>query len=442
MPPASGMARPRRPVAGEGRKLPISGLSIRPPVRYTVYINHPWGSSKVMSQHAEFGRIGRYHLQNESYGIAAFFFHRALLYDTTDGNAWNGFILSIGLMRRENDMQTALARYALQEGVPYDKDLMTFAMMSFQQSPFALAAWIRALSDKSGIPEPEKETLVKIADEMDEVNRKLTEEHGEQKLRAQGMFRLEEYAARPMELDMVAKEPTETVYKQIESWLGDPQTALSGVRLLCMIPDLRSEKMLRRVCRNERMDGKTVTQALLALRWLGVRGNARLQKKGQAYIINLDNPQPELTITVPNVFRPALDRMKLWMAKQQGFVAVEAYEEFASTDDPALPPELAEQVEKADIPGPLQEVVHTLIRAAYDLNYPQVPTEIEGARKWSGAFLLLAKDYTEGIGEKWNYGEPEKDEMVIRHYNWLLTGTPDFYKTVHATRRLRAQLGI
>ncbi len=85
----------------------------------------------------------------------------------------------------------------------------------------------------------------------------------------------------------------------------------------------------------------------------------------------------------------------------------------------------------------LQEVVHTLIRAAYDKYYPLVPT-IKGTRQWSAAFLMLMKDYVEGIGEEWPYGEPERDETAVGHRNWLLSGSPDYYDSIKAAGRLRA----
>jgi hypothetical protein len=206
-----------------------------------------------------------------------------------------------------------------------------------------------------------------------------------------------------------------------------------------MIPDPRSEKLLRRVCRNEDLNGKVITQALLALRWLGMRGNVKIHKMGEPYVVDLSNPQPELTISVPSAYKPALDRMKLWIAKAQGAVTQEEYESHASTDNPEMPAELAEKMAKAEIPAQLQEVVHTVIRAAYDQYYPFVPT-IRETRQWSNAFLMIMKEYAEGTGEGWPYGELENDEEAKFHRNWLLSASPDFHASIEAIRKIRESM--
>lgn len=391
-----------------------------------------------MSQTGDLGGMGRHYLQADSYGAAAFCFYRAVLEDRSNANAWNGLVLAMSLMRREYDAQTVLARFALEQQLPYDKDMVTFAMMMLQNSPIALSQWVRAMTRRFGVGAQEKQTFAEMADDLENAYNDLITQHGEEALKAQGMLTLEEFAGRRIELDLLLTESIDTIYQQIQLWLEHPDTVLSGVRLLCMLPDQRSEKLLRRVCRNEEQDGKVRTHALLALRWLGVRGNARIHKMGESFVINLDDPKPELTVSVPAAYKPALDRMKLWMAKQQGVVTSEEYEAHAATDEPELPETLNEKLSAADIPGPYQEVVHALIRAAYDQYYPLVPT-LKGHRQWSIAFLLLMKEYVAGIGEKWTYGEPERDETALLHRNWLLSASPDFYESIENIKQLRSQ---
>lgn len=393
-----------------------------------------------MNPFGDFGSMGRFYLENDSYGAAAFSFYRAVAQENTNANAWNGLIMAFSLMRREEDAQTALARFALQEGLPFDKNLVTFAMMMFQRSPLALAQWFRAMTKRFGLGSQDRENYAQLADEMEQGYRKLEEHQGEGLLKLQGMFSLEEFAGRTTELDWLSKEPIDSVYKQIQLWLEEgTDKALTAVRLLCMIPDPRSEKLLRRVCRNEDVNGKVITQALLSLRWLGVRGNIKIHKMGEPFVINLDDPTPELTISVPAAFKPALDRMKLWMAKEQGVVANEDYERHAATDEPELPPELAEKLAEADIPATLQEVVHTLIRAAYDHYYPFVPT-VQESRQWSSAFLMLMKQYAVGVGDQWPYGEPEADDTALLHRNWLLSASPDFQASIEAAGKFRTSI--
>lgn len=393
------------------------------------------GANIWMSQ---FGDLGRQYLQAESYGAAAFCFYRAIVENQENGNAWNGLVLALSLMRKEYDVQTVLARFAMQKGVAYDKDMISFALMMWRQSPGAMAEWLRRMLTRGGLSAEEKQALTQMAEELEQSYRDLVERYGEELLKRQGILSLSEYADRRIELDWLMAEPLDNVFEQVKVWLEqDAESVLTAVRLLCMVPDPRSEKLLRRVCRNEEIDPKARTHALLALRWLGVRGNVKLNKFEESFVINLDDPKPELTVSVPEAYKPALDRMKLWIAMKKGFVTPEQYERHASTDEKELPAELAAKVEEADIPGVLQEVVHTLIRAAYDKYYPLVPT-IKGTRQWSAAFLMLMKDYVEGIGEEWPYGEPERDETAVGHRNWLLSGSPDYYDSIKAAGRLRA----
>ncbi|NOU94476.1 HEAT repeat domain-containing protein [Paenibacillus sp. LMG 31456] len=387
-----------------------------------------------MSQ--DMGGLGRHYLQEDSYGASAFCFYRAILENNSNGNAWNGLVLAMSLMRKEYDAQTILARFALQQQLPYDKDMVTFALMMFQNSPQALAQWVRSMSVRFGASPEERQTFVKMAEDLDNAYNGLLAEHGEETLKSQGMLSLEEFANRRIELDWLLTESVDSIFALAQVWLEDPEMVLSGVRLLCMLPDPRSERMLRRVCRNEQVDGKVRTHALLALRWLGVRGNVRIHKMEESFVINLDDPKPELTVSVPASYKPALDRMKLWLAKEQGVVTQEEYEQHASTDEPELPEALAEKLENADIPGVLQEVVHAVIRAAYDQYYPLVPHN-RGARSWSNAFVMLIKDYSEGIGQGWPYGEPEKDDTAVLHRNWMLSASPDFYTQIAEARKLR-----
>ncbi|GCL72009.1 hypothetical protein PN4B1_19140 [Paenibacillus naphthalenovorans] len=387
---------------------------------------------------SQFGDLGRQYLQAESYGAAAFCFYRAIVENQENGNAWNGLVLALSLMRKEYDVQTILARFAMQQGVAYDKDMISFALMMWRQSPGAMAEWLRRMLTRGGLSAEEKQALTQMAEELEQSYRDLVERYGEELLKRQGILSLSEYADRRIELDWLMAEPLDNVFEQVKVWLEqDAESVLTAVRLLCMVPDPRSEKLLRRVCRNEEIDPKARTHALLALRWLGVRGNVKLNKFEESFVINLDDPKPELTVSVPEAYKPALDRMKLWIAMKKGFVTPEQYERHASTDEKELPAELAAKVEEADIPGVLQEVVHTLIRAAYDKYYPLVPT-IKGTRQWSAAFLMLMKDYVEGIGEEWPYGEPERDETAVGHRNWLLSGSPDYYDSIKAAGRLRA----
>lgn len=385
-----------------------------------------------MSQ--DFSGLGRRHLQNDSYGMAAFCFYRAIRQQPADGSAWNGLVLALSLMRKEADTQTILARYAQQPQLPYDKQLAPSAFMMFRNHPQAMAGWARSMVGRPGASSQEQQAYAAMADDVEAQYRKLAEERGEEALKNEGMLTLEAFAERKIELDLVFQGAADALFAQAEAWLQNESTVLTAVRTLCLLPDPRSERLLRRVCRDESIPGKMRTQALLALRWLGVRGKVRLHKLGESFVIDLDAPEPELTISVPAAYKPALERMRLWMAKEQGAITAEEYEPFAATEEKELPTALAEKVKAADLPGLLQEVVHTVIRSAYDEYYPMVPA-VSGYRSWSNAFLLVMKEYVEASGGSWKYGTVEQDETAVLHRNWLLSATPDFHEQIAAGRR-------
>ncbi|WP_309119945.1 HEAT repeat domain-containing protein [Paenibacillus sp.] len=378
--------------------------------------------------------VGRRHLQNDSYGVAAFCMYRAIQEQPANPGAWNGLVLALSLMRREHDTQTILARYALQPQLPYDKQMVPIAFMMFRNSPPAMVGWTRAIANRPGVSPQERQSFEAMASDIEESYRKMAEERGEDVLKSQGMLTLEEFAARVIELDLALKGAADALFAQAEEWLKDESTVLSAVRMLCLLPDPRSERLLRRVCRDEGIPGKMRTHALLALRWLGVRGNVRLQKMGESFVVDLNAPKPELTISVPASYKPALDRMLLWMAKELGAVTAEEYERFAASEEKEMPEALAAKVKAADLPGILQEVVHTVIRSAYDEYYPLVPA-VKEYRSWSNAFLIIMKEYVEGSGGSWSYGPLEQDDTAVLHRNWLLSATPDFHEQISAARK-------
>lgn len=384
-----------------------------------------------MSSYEEYTRLGRDYLQIESYGASAFCFFRALKEEPVNNNAWNGIILSLSLMRKESDATTMLARYALQKDVHFDKELVTVAMMLWQNNPGAMAEWVREMIQKPGMSDSDKDIFVQIAEDLEKAKENLVKEYGDEALKAQGIVSLAEFASRPTELDLLFESKLDDLYAQINVWLENEETTLYAVRFLSLVPDPRSEKLLRRVCRNENVSAKTRTHALLALRWLGVRGNVKLNKFNEGFTVDLDDPQPELTVSVPASYQPALQRMKVWIAKEKGLVTTEEYEAFASNDQAELTEELNAKIEEAEVPTILQEVAHALIRAAYDQYYPLVPT-VNGYRQWAAAFLMLMKEYAVGVGAGWPFGEPEQEETAIRHRNWLLSASPDFQEQIAA----------
>jgi NAD-specific glutamate dehydrogenase len=163
-----------------------------------------------MSQ--DFSGLGRRHLQNESYGIAAFCFYRAIRQQPADGSAWNGLVLALSLMRKEVDTQTILARYALQRELPYDKQLVPGAFMMFRNHPQAMAGWARSMVGRPGVSPQERQSFGGMAEDIEESYRKLEAERGEEALKREGMLTLEEFAGRVIELDLVFQGAADSLF--------------------------------------------------------------------------------------------------------------------------------------------------------------------------------------------------------------------------------------
>jgi hypothetical protein len=305
--------------------------------------------------------------------------------------------------------------------------MLSFAMMLWQHNPLALAQWLEAVVQMKGILPQDKQALTELTADLHKGYQDFVNQYGEDSEQVKAMQSLQELANRTTELDWLYGQPIDQVYEAIKPWLEDDELVMTGIRMLCMLPDPRSEKLLRRIARSDEAESKAKTQSLIALRWLGIRGNAKINKFSESFTINLDNPQPELTISVPLAFKPALDRMKLWLAKEQGILTIEEYEEYASDDSLQLTEAMSEKLNASDFPSIWQEVVHALIRAAYDKYYPLVPT-VTGFRDWSAAFLMLIQEYATGTGQGWAYGNPEQIETAVQHKNWLLSGSPEFYQ--------------
>lgn len=381
----------------------------------------------------DFGSLGRQYMKDESYGAAAFCFYREVLEHRDSVNAWNGLVLSLSLMRKEHETQSLLARHAFRETAPYDRTMISFALMLWQNNPRALSEWARLTAEKPGIDDEAKTNLRGLAEDAAASWAQLASEHGEEKLVKQGMISLSDFAARRLELDWIFDEEPVKVYEHAKQWTEDPEMALSGIRLLSVLPDPRSERLLRRACRNQAISPKARTHAALALRWMGVRGNVRLEKLGESFIVNLDEPNPELTVSVPEAYKPVLDRMKLLLAVLAGKVSAAEAEPYIASDEAISKEELDSLLGGLEIPVLYQEAVHVLIRAAYDHYYPLVP-KIHGTKDWAEALLSLMQEYAQGIGEDWPYGHIELSPVALGHKKWLLSASPDFYEGIAGIR--------
>ncbi len=110
-----------------------------------------------------------------------FCLYRAILENKENASAWNGLILALTFMRKEYDVQTVLARFALQPQLPYDPDMISFAMMMWQNNPRALGEWMAAVSRMRGTGE-HKAMLTGLEADLKKAYGDLVEQHGEETL--------------------------------------------------------------------------------------------------------------------------------------------------------------------------------------------------------------------------------------------------------------------
>lgn len=369
-------------------------------------------------------------MQSEAYGAAAHYFYKAIMLDEEHLGAWVGLAASVGLMSDYYEMQAVLARYVLKK-LPFQEELIPLALISFKNNPRALAEWLRLTSQSKGITKRRKQDLFSKAAQLESIYREMVEEYGLEELEDEGMISLEEISETDLELDWMLEETVDEILNSLQEWIETPQLAALGIGMIRYYPHLRSERILRRFCRNEENDPRLKTRALLALRWLGVQGNVRVEKFGMSYIVNLDKPMPELTAEFPDVFWHVSDWIELWIAVEEGIIDQDQFARW-SREPQKYRDEIDETVDSEEIPDILVNVTETMLQNVYLYYYPDIPNEPD-PEEWGTAVLDLLREWEDATGDGWKYRKPVMDSRMENRKSYILAATPDYYQQLSAT---------
>ncbi|WP_010272828.1 hypothetical protein [Paenibacillus senegalensis] len=353
------------------------------------------------------------HINRGALGAASNLFYRTMLLDSNHYKSWVSLIFCLGIMKDTPAQQVLLARYALRP-LPYVKDLIGSALKAYRYQPHALAEWLKIYSEK---PECDnKEALETIIADIEQMLARNEEQNSQEK--KPPILSIEEISKKKIYLDWIAEKKSEEIFNLVEPMLERPEQMLAGLQILTFFPGLRGEKMLRRVCRNEEASNKAKTRALINLHWHGVKGNAKMTKFGDSFVVNLEKPEPRLEAVLPKGFQALIDWVVVWLAKEQG-IATEEDLQAATAGSAAISASLRQQID-ATLPPVIQASAESILRETYLHYYPRIPPIVNEIEEWGAAILHILEAFSRNWGQPWKYQVPELNNSATVKREWLL----------------------
>ncbi|PTX55003.1 hypothetical protein C8P63_12325 [Melghirimyces profundicolus] len=362
-------------------------------------------------------------LEEGIYGRAAYRFYVAILNDPRHPDSWLGLATALESMQSE-DRQTVLARYALQDA-PFLDDIIPLGVTAFSHNPRALSEWLQEVGRKPSIPKKDRQIIGELREDIQKPYQRMVEEEGSEALEMMGMLPLETVAEQEIVLDWLLDAPEEDIVKHVQSLLEDEDFQAEALDAAPFFTHPPMEKLLRRFCRNQNASAKLKTRALLALRWIGVEGNVKLNKFGDSFVVNLDDPL--LDNQLPKRFYQVMDWASLWLASQKHMIEEDVLDRCAENLD-LLEEEYEQQIEAVQLEAFDLDIAETILRCAFFHHYPQIPSIQSDVKAWAMAFLSIMQEGTEGSGDEWPYACQELHVTARMHKEWILKGTPDFYE--------------
>lgn len=352
------------------------------------------------------------HINKGALGSASNLFYRTMLLDPGHYKSWVSLIFCLGIMKESAAQQVLLARYAVRP-LPYVKDLIGSALKAYRYNPPALAEWLTLYSEK---PECDnKEALDAIIADIQQMLARNEEQNQQENKPAQS---IEEIAKKRIYLDWITEKKQDEIFNLIEPMLEQPEQIQAGLQILTFFPGLRGEKMLRRICRSEQATNKAKTRALINLHWHGVKGNAKMIKFGDSFVVNLEKPEPKLEAILPKGFQALIDWVMVWLAKEKGLATQEELQ--ALVDGTAgISPELRQKLDSG-FPPVIQASTESILRETYLHYYPRIPPIINELEDWGAALLQILQAFSRNWGEPWTYQLPELNNASLLKREWLL----------------------
>lgn len=355
--------------------------------------------------------------ENIALGAEAYRCFMAIKSNKANESAWVGLAMALQNMGQTRELQVVLARHALLK-LPYQSYIGALAIVAFGDHPVALSEWLRIMTKSPGLNEQSKTMLALMAKEM-----KQTMEHLEQNREAltrEFGRTLEDFSKQTLSLDLLLDKSLEEAISYVEGFLAHETLAIAAVRELGFFPSPRSEKLLRRMCRNEQTNPKIQTQAILSLCWLGAEGNAKLVKFGESHLISLNKSGLPLNMALPKPLQRVFRRMEAWFALKQGLISQEQYDASPLQE---LPKDAA-----AALPSSVISIGNILLREASLHYYPVFP-EMDDPHVWAQALIRILQEIEVSEGAEWTYPEPDSSPAIEAANQWLLQANPSLLDT-------------
>lgn len=350
--------------------------------------------------------------EKKALGAAAYRHYVGILNNMSDVNAWTGLALALHSMGQTRELQAVLARHALRK-LPYDSYIGVMAIAAFKYHPVAMTEWLRLMSKAPALTAKQKEMLNLMSKEMKQVLDHLNQ--NEQALANEFSTGLEAISNQPIGLDLLLDKSLDEAISYVEGFLSHETLSIAAVRELGFFPSPRSEKLLRRMCRDEQTNPKIQTQAVLSLNWLGAEGNVKLVKFGETHLISLSQPGMPVNMALPKPLLRVYRRMQAWFALQTGLITQEQYQ---ATDLEELPENVT-----GSLPSHILSVGEILLREAFLHYFPVFPA-MEDQHVWAQAVLGLLQELEASDGSEWAYPAPETSPAIQAAREWLLQANP------------------
>lgn len=364
--------------------------------------------------------------EQTTYGKTAYQAYNGLLENDKDDFSWAMLTFALSLMGYDDEMRIALARYAL-SGAPYNREVFAMGTFGFTKHAATLTEWLRLVERKRGV---DAEARRAIADFVKEQSRRETAPASSADPAAgaesetarrgsaahQPPLGVREWAERSLPLDMLRTMELGEAVAYLGKLSEDVRTAAEAVRGLALLPDTNSGKWLRRVCRNPQIAPAVQTEALLAMRGIGITGNVKMVKLGSEYTVDLDDPR--LKNDLPPELMQVYDWVAIWLLRAEGAIGDDEFEEYAVRGEP-FPRELFDKT-RAVFASPAMETVQRWLLDAYFYAFPDLPaigTEDRGT--WGEALLGLLKESSAGGEIAFAYDTPTLQEAAQARKAWL-----------------------
>jgi len=375
----------------------------------------------------ELMRNGLDMINKGAFGAAAFYFFGAVKTNSAQMEAWMNLFVSLQQLDRQADLQILLARYA-QIGLPFAPPFATAAATVYRNNPIALRDWLETTKANGMTGKDNKEVYDNLKGQVDQACVQVAEQLSTEQLEERGILPLLRIAAWKTPLELWAEQPDDSVLTRIEEAINTMEYAgaLEALQTLALFPLPRTETILRKCCRDEKISTKLKTYALVTMRKAGMTGNIRVEKDGKSWTVDLEKPETALEDKLPVAFEPIMNWVTAWLARANGILDNPSFEQLTADPSKINAPAIMEKIGEKPLPRIIVMSAGFLLKEAYLHYYPDIPYTGYQVNEWGHALLDLTKSYSKHVDIDWEYGDlPALSGNAARRRDWLIEAVPE-----------------